>query len=68
MDSELDEFYLDEEAKAEIRAHAEPTLERATLWLKTFDERGRQVGLPHPLYMRRYGKERWFIEEASWPL
>jgi hypothetical protein len=60
-------WLLDEKQKAEIEKHAEELLELATIWVKFYDERGRQVGQPWPFFLRRYGKNRWVAQSPSMP-
>ena len=65
--NELEEFFLTEEERAELRAYAGPTVEEARVWLRMFNDRGKQVGKPRPFTLRRYELERWYVEDPSAP-
>ncbi len=66
-DNDLEGWLLSDKDKSEIKKHEDPLLERATIWVKFYDERGRQVGSPSPFYLRRYDKKRWFSQTPTMP-
>jgi hypothetical protein len=64
---DVESAFLSDEDRAKIQEHAEEVLELATVWVKFYDERGRQVGSPSPFFLRRYGKKRWVAQTPSMP-
>jgi hypothetical protein len=60
-------FFLDESEKATIRERSDPLIEEAEVWTKAWNERGLQYGSEKPHYLRRYGKQRWYIEAYAMP-
>lgn len=66
-DNDLEGWLLSDKDKSEIKKHEDPLVERATIWVKFYDERGRQVGLPSPFYLKRYEKKRWFSTSPTMP-
>jgi len=66
-DNDLEGWLLSDEDKSKIKKHEDPLVERATIWVKFYDDRGRQVGLPSPFYLKRYEKKRWFSTSPTMP-
>ncbi len=66
-DNDLEGWLLSDDDKAKIKKHEDPLLERAVIWVRFFDERGRQVGSPSPFFLRRYDKKRWYAEKPAMP-
>jgi hypothetical protein len=65
--NDLESWLLTDTDKSKIKKHEDPLLERATIWVRFYDERGRQVGSPSPFFLRRYDKKRWFSEKPAMP-
>jgi hypothetical protein len=63
----LEDFFLDDKEKAEIKKHAEILEERAELKTKAWDERGRQYGSPKPRFFKRIDGGRWHITNYEQP-
>ena len=66
-DNDLEGWLLSDTDKSKIKKHEDPLLEQATIWVKFYDERGRQVASPSPFFLRRYAKERWYAQTPSMP-
>lgn len=54
-------FFLSEEQLSEMKSRAEPLLEQALVPVRRYDERGRQVGSPSPIFLRREEGQGWRI-------
>ncbi|MBK8598964.1 MAG: hypothetical protein IPP07_09505 [Holophagales bacterium] len=59
--NDLESFFLTDEQKAQARKISEPSVERATVTTKAWDERGRQYGSPKPHELIRRGGGRWYV-------
>lgn len=59
--NDLESFFLTDEQKAQAKKISEPSVERATVTTKAWDERGRQYGSPKPHEMIRRGGGRWYV-------
>lgn len=64
-----DSFFLSDEQKATAARIAEEKVERATVWTRAWDERGRQYGSPKPRFLKRTGgpKGRWYVLNFEQP-
>lgn len=62
LDNDDDEnFFLDDTDKAEIEERADDLEEQVMVKIRAFDEKGKQVGLPKDVELRRYQGGRWYI-------
>lgn len=61
----LENFFLTEDQKTQVKKISEPTVERATVWTKAWDERGRQYGSPKPHALIRRDGGRWYIRDFA---
>jgi len=66
-DDDVEGWFLSDEDKSKIKQHDEQLVELATVWVKFYDERGRQVASPSPFFLRRYDKQRWVAQTPSMP-
>ena len=63
-DEDLDSFFLDEEDKAEILDRADDLVEEVHVTVRRFDEKGKQVGTPRDVILRRREGGRWYIRKG----
>lgn len=63
--NDLESFFLTEDQKAQVKKIAEPSVERATVTTKAWDERGRQYGSPKPHELIRRGGGRWYVYDFA---
>jgi len=62
IDEESDDaFFLDEKDKEDILAHSDDLVEELHVATRRFNERGKQVGSPRDIILRRYKGGRWYI-------
>lgn len=59
--NDLESFFLTDDQKAQVQKISEPSVERATVTTKAWDERGRQYGSPKPHELVRRGGGRWYV-------
>ncbi len=57
-------LFLDEDEKKAILARADDLVELVHVTLRRYDERGKQVGSPRDVILRRYKGGRWYIREG----
>ncbi len=60
-------FFLSEEEKKAIQAHASERVEEAAVRTRVYDEKGRQYGSPKTFFLRRVGNGRWHIATYAQP-
>jgi hypothetical protein len=63
--NDLESFFLTDEQKAQAKKISEPSVERATVTTKAWDERGRQYGSPKPHELIRRGGGRWYVYDFA---
>lgn len=63
--NDLESFFLTDEQKAQVKKISEPSVERATVTTKAWDERGRQYGSPKPHELIRRGGGRWYVYDFA---
>ncbi|MDX9735976.1 MAG: hypothetical protein RBU36_17735 [Thermoanaerobaculia bacterium] len=63
--NDLESFFLTDEQKAQVKKISEPSVERATVTTKAWDERGRQYGSPKPHELIRRGGGRWYVYDLA---
>ncbi len=61
----LENFFMTEDQKTQAKKISEPMVERATVWTKAWDERGRQYGSPKPHALIRRDGGRWYIRDYA---
>ncbi len=57
-------LFLDEDERKAILARADDLVELVHVTLRRYDERGKQVGSPRDVILRRYKGGRWYIREG----
>jgi hypothetical protein len=57
-------MFLDEEDRKAILARADDLVELIHVTIRRFDEKGKQVGSPRDLILRRYKGGRWYVREG----
>ena len=67
QEGEVEDFFLTEEEKEEIRKVSGDLVEHAEVRSKAYDENGRQYGSPKTFYLRRVNKGRWYIMNYAQP-
>ena len=63
-EEDLESFFLTEDDKQDIASRADALIEELTVRCARFDAKGKQVGAPVPVVLRRYRGGRWFIYEG----
>ncbi len=61
----LESFFLTDAQKNQVKKISEPRVERAVVWTKAWDERGRQYGSPKPHALIRRDGGRWYIRDFA---
>ncbi len=61
-DKSIDNFFLDDEEQAKIKAAYGEKEEEAIVQTSAFDKNGKQIGSPSSHICRRIGDGRWYIE------
>jgi hypothetical protein len=60
-----EDFFTDEETKAEQAKHALPLVEECLIRIRVYDEVGRNCGgLPKPILLSRREKGRWYVRDG----
>jgi hypothetical protein len=65
--NELENAFLSEEDKANLRKISEPLVEQAQVKSFAYDERGRQYGSPKTFFLKRQERGRWYITSYAQP-
>lgn len=63
QDNDLENFFLDEGQKQDIKKISGERLEFAEVESTAYDKNGKQLGTPHPRKLIRRGGGRWYIYE-----
>ncbi len=58
---DLDTFFLDDDDKKKIQDRSDDLVEEIYVTYRRFDEKGKQVGTPPNIVLRRYKGGRWFV-------
>ncbi len=58
---EDEDFFMTDEDVSDVMGRAEPLVEQARVTVRRYDERGRQVGSPNPIDLRRTEGEQWRV-------
>ena len=63
--NKLENFFLDESEKAQIRKMSGDKVEEAVVESRAIDKNGKQLGTPHPHRLKRVNGGRWYVEDYA---
>ena len=63
--NQLENFFLDESEKAQIKKMSGDKVEEAVVESRAIDKNGKQLGSPHPHRLKRVNGGRWYVEDYA---
>jgi hypothetical protein len=64
-DNKLENYFLDDDEKAQIKKASGDKVEEAVVESRAIDKNGKQLGTPHPHRLRRVNGGRWYVEDYA---
>lgn len=61
---DLEGLFLDEQDRKELVERADDLIEHIGVWIRMFDDKGKQVGPPKEVILRRYKRGRWHVRDG----